>query len=483
MKIRLFSLSLILAIGLVCSAKPASAQAYGTRFTTTLIYQNPNTTPVTHIQIVYYPSPDNKNPISISRPDLPGGKSTSVFIGTLANASFGFHGALYIQSEPHLVVIQIQTPDPKSPVKVRPITNLPPDGSPTVLFASVLRNSFYANTILTIQNTDSQNNVVRLDLYNIDASLVHSTAFVLAPGEVYIFDAGKEQNFSFPDSFNGSAVVTATRMDMKTPGKIMGSAMEMDNVHLGAKTFEGLAHGSLEVFMPSAACNFDIGGRVLLNTAYAVQNNSSYSSTDVTVTYSNGTSHTQTIGPGAKASFVACQAKKMPANFLGAATIRSSAAPVIAIGKAYGGGLSTAFTGMAADSGSKNLALPYIRWATDGNWKNGTQQRTFITIQNIGSRPIHGIIRVSYYPCRGDTITHVISLGDDGLAPGAKVTSSPGRAEITQFGTCGKGPQVGGSAIVSGPENSQLAAVVRVQQWDNAHGIVVGEDYNGINAP
>jgi len=173
----------------------------------------------------------------------------------------------------------------------------------------------------------------------------------------------------------------------------------------------------------------------------------------------------------------------MPANFLGAAIIRSSAAPVVAIGKTYGGGLSTAFTGTSAGSGARNLALPYIRWANDENWDNGTQLRTFITIQNVGEKAIHGKIWIYYFQCRGEMVPHEINLGDDGLAPGAKVISNPNRATLDQFGKCGRGPQTGGSAIVSGPENSQLAAVVRVQQWDNAHGIIVGDDYNGINAP
>jgi len=483
MKGRIFILILFLAIGLVGFTTPAFAQAYGTSFSTTLIYQNPTASPATKIQIIYYASSDTKDPVIIARPDLAGGKSTSLFIGRLGRASSGFHGITYIQSEPSLVAIQMQIPSANSPVKVRPVTNLPLYGSPTILFASVLRNNYHANSILTIQNIDSQFNNVHLDLYDTNANLVFTTAFLLKPGEVYIFDAGKEQDNLLPDPFNGSAVATATRIDLKTPGSIMGTTMELDNLYLGAKTFEGVAHGSNEVFMPSAVCNFDIGGRVFLNTSYAVQNNSLSSSTEVAVFYSNGTTHTQTIGPGAKASFVTCQAKDMPSYFLGSAIIRSSAMPIVAIGKAYGGGLSTAFTGKAAGTGAKNLALPYIRWANETNWYNGTQERTFITIQNIGQETIHGKIRVYYYPCRGDMAIHEIPLGADGLVPGGKVISNPGRADLEQIGKCGKGPQVGGGAIVAGPENSQLAAVVRVQKWDDAHGIVVGEDYNGINAP
>jgi hypothetical protein len=376
----------------------------------------------------------------------------------------------------------VSNPDPNSQVKAHPVTNLPLTGSPTVLFASVLRNQFYANSILTIENIDSQENIVHLVLLNVQASLVYSSTFHLRPGEDHTFDVGDEEK-PLPEQFNGSAIVTATRLDGKTPGKIVGSVLELGSVYLGAKSFEGVSHGSVEVFMPSAACNFDIGGQVFLNTAYAVQNTSFNSPTDVTVTYSNGSFKTQSIAPGAKASLLACQTENMPTNFLGAAVLRSSSAPIVAIGKVFGGGLSTAFTGAPAGSGTKNLALPYIRWATEENWNNGTQQRTFITIQNIGSDFIHGNILVYYVPCRGQTVTHEIRLGNAGLAPGDKVNSKPSDANIIQFGACENGPQMSGSAIVIGPDNSQLAAVVRVEQWDQAHGIVAGEDYNAIMAP
>jgi hypothetical protein len=483
-KFRFFSLFLILTIlSLAYSVRLSAAQAYGTAFTTTIIFQNPTLGPANNIQIVYYATASTKDPISIPRPSLPGGMSTSIFIGTIGNAFAGFHGTMYIQSEPHLVAIQMQAPHTNSVVKVRPVTNLPPSGSPMVLFASVLRNYYHTNTVFTLQNIDSQINVIRINFYTVDAALAYSFSFLLEPGASYIFDAGKVQDNPLPDPFNGSAVVTTTRMDLRTPGNIMGSAMELDNIYLGANSFEGLAHGSLEVFMPSAACDFDLGGHVLVNTAYAVQNNSLFSPTEVTVSYSNGTSHTQTIGPGAKGSFVACQAPGMPENYSGAAVIRSSAAPVVVIGKTFGAGLSTAFTGTLAGSATRNLALPYIRWASDENWNNGTQQRTFISLQNAGTQTIHGKIWVYYIPCHGDIATHVISLGNDGLAPGAKVTSNPSRAGIEQIGSCGRGPQAGGSAIVAGPENSQLAAVVRVEQWDNARGSIVGDDYNGIIAP
>ena len=51
-----------------------------------------------------------------------------------------------------------------------------------------------------------------------------------------------------------------------------------------------------------------------------------------------------TIGPGAKASFIGCDV--MADGTYGAAVVESADQPVIAIGKAYGAGLSTAFNGV-----------------------------------------------------------------------------------------------------------------------------------------
>jgi hypothetical protein len=482
MKVPSFIAILILAIGLVANAGPASAQAYGTSFTTSTIYQNPELSTASRVHYIYFPSPETKNPIDIPRPDIPEGKTVSVFIGTLDQASQGFHGLTYVQSATKLVSIQMKTAQPSSPIRVRPLTNLPTYGSPTVWIPSVLRDESSANTILYIQNIDSQSDLVRLNLFDLQASLVYSSHLVLEPGETYTLDVNTLPEDQFPKKFNGSGLLIATLQDGKTPGNITANVLELDASFLGARSFEGLGHGKQQVFMPSAACNFDIGAGVLVNSAYAVQNADLNNATEVTVTYTNGITQTATLLPGAKVSLVTCTAAGMPSDFLGAATIRSNPTQIIALGKVYGAGLSTAFTGAPADSGTKDLALPYVRWVNDANWYQGTQQRTFIAIQNIGSEPVPSL-QVFFYPCHGERIAYDIPLPAEGLAPGQKVSLNPGDANFDQFGTCKNGPQVGGSALIVGAVNSQLAAVVRVQQWDSQHNIVVGEDYNAISLP
>jgi hypothetical protein len=227
--------------------------------------------------------------------------------------------------------------------------------------------------------------------------------------------------------------------------------------------------------MPSALCNYPVSGG-FTNTAYAVQNTSLTTSTNVTVEYSNGMSESQNIGPGAKGSFNACNATGMPNGFIGSAKITSSATDIIAIGKAAGQGLSTAFEGVAL--GSEKLALPYVRWATAANFNNGSQQRVNIAIQNVGTTTITGNILVKYIDRDGNVVgTHTITTD---VAPEAKVNSNATNAGLSEFGVYAGGTQFGGGAIIEGPAGSELAVVARVASVVVATGLRAGEDYNGI---
>jgi len=336
------------------------------------------------------------------------------------------------------------------------------------------QNQFDTNTLFSVQNTDSDPNDITIEFYNTSAAKVHEINTTVQPGAAYFVDAGTVSQLG--SSFNGSAVVTAAQNG--SPGSIVSSAMELSTTGTAASAFEGVASGGTTFYMPSALCKA-FGA----DTAYAVQNTSTTTNTSVTVLYSNGYSETQSIGPGAKKSFVACNAKKgtsgMPANFSGAATITSTQTPVIAIGKAFGSGLSTAFVG--ASTGYEKLALPYVRWANNSNYASGAKQRTFITIQNIGGSDIpSGDVTVTYVDKDGNTAgTH--TLGQ--IPAGEKVNSNASSAGINEPNEFGYyGTQFGGGAIVSGPSGSQLVVVARVSTQVSA-GTFASEDYNGIPAP
>jgi hypothetical protein len=233
-----------------------------------------------------------------------------------------------------------------------------------------------------------------------------------------------------------------------------------------------VASGAKKFYMPSALCN--AWGS---NTSYAVQNTDLTQSTNVTVTYSNGKTETKAIGAGAKASFIACNASGMPAGFSGSAVVQSTTTDIIAIGKAYGSGLSTAFVG--ASSGGDKMALPYVRWAKDSDYAAGNGQRVFLTIQNIGSTDLAaGDVTVKYIKYDGvqDGSTHSLPA----IPAGAKTNSNASNAGLAEFGKYGS--TYGGGAIIQAPAGAELAVVARVSTKVGGSQFA-SEDYNGMIAP
>jgi len=487
MKARLFSILVILALGLTgISFKPASAQAYTTSFTTSITYQNVGTAATTTLQIIFYASPTDTTGVTIDRPSLAAGAGTSVFIGSLSEINPGFQGSAVMQADQPLLATLVQVPAAGSPVKVRPLSNGFSAGAPQSLIATVLKGAFGNNTIFSVQNVDTEANNIEIKFYDTSAVLQYDCDSTKAPcntplqaGASLYWNVGAAGD-PLPPNFNGSAVVIAKRAD-NSDGAIVSTALELEITTNGGKAFQGVATGAKTFYMPSALCNYNIGGKPT-NSSYAIQNTDLANSTDVTVTYSNGASQTQTVGPGAKKSFIGCQAgAPMADGFIGSATVTSTATDVVAIGKVYGSGLSTAFEGVPAGGGSAKVALPYVRFANDTNWASGAQQRVYITIQNIGAAAISGDVVVTYLDCNGGTAgTDTIS---GGVAVGAKVNSNASKAGLTDFGLCNGGPNFGASAMITAPAGSELAVVARVQTLDPSTGLVVGEDYDGLNVP
>jgi hypothetical protein len=272
--------------------------------------------------------------------------------------------------------------------------------------------------------------------------------------------------------FNGSAIVSAVESGTSNPADIVASVLELSTTGADASAFEGVTGGANTVYMPSALCQA-FGA----TSAYAVQNTSQSSSANVTVAYSNGVSENATIAAGTKRSFIGCNATGMPTGFSGSATITSTGAPIVVIGKVFGSGNSTAFLG--ATEGYSTLALPYVRF-TETGWASGERQRAYIAVQNVGAPIAAGQVVLHYLDRNGVEVgTHTISQA---IATGEKVNSfamNPAvvgnDADLSEFGYIGG---FGGSVIVEGPSGSELVAVVRIQSVFGAG--VVGEDYNGI---
>jgi hypothetical protein len=470
MKLRIVSVLLALALAFVGFTPKVSAQAYSTSYTTSITYQNVGTAATTTLQVLFYATPTTTSPIAITRDNLAAGAGTSLFIGSLSEISAGFRGSAVMVADQPLLATLVQLPQGSATVKNRPLSNGFSDGAAQSLIASVLKNMFDSNTLLSVQNVDTATNHITIKFYDTSATLVDTVTATVESGAAYYVDAGVAAGLG--TSFNGSAVIAAKRADDTTDGKIISSAMELAIAGTGNKAFEGVASGAKTFYMPSALC-----AAYGADTAYAVQNTSLTTATDVTVTYSNGATETQNILPGAKKSFIACNATGMVTGYSGAATVVSATTDVVAIGKAYGSGLSTAFAGAA--SGSARVGLPYVRWASDANWANGSQQRAYLTIQNVGSATITGDIVVQYIDRAGTVVgTHTIS---DDLVVGAKTNSNATNAGLTEFGVY-TGPQFGGGALVIGPAGSQLAVVARISTQVSS-GVFASEDYNGMTAP
>jgi len=477
MKSKLLTMLVVATLLLSVFVGSASAQAYNAHFTTSITYVNVGAEATTTLDLLFYASPDDTEPTMFTLDNLEPNAAGSLFVGNLGDdiVPAGFEGDAIMQSDQPMLVTLVQIPQNAGNVKNRALSNGFTAGAPQALIATVLKSTFNTSTIFSVQNADSEMNTVLVSFYDTSANLVYTMTEDLEAGAPFYIDAGALDGLGA--SFNGSAVVQATRDDM-SDGSIVSSAMELEITTIGLKAFEGVASGGLKFYMPSALCQA-FGGS---DTAYAVQNTSLTDNTDVVVTYTdqNGVTYTDnaTIGPGAKASFVACNA--MPDGTYGAAVIDADPEPVVAIGKAYGLGITTAFNGV--DMGYAMIGLPYVRWATDANWANGTMQRTNITIQNVGADLAEGdVITVDYVGPDGDIKgTHEIVLPAGGLPNGAKVNSNPSLAGLDEFGFYGT--VYGGAAIITGPEGSELAAVARVSTQTSPN-VFVSEDYNSQPIP
>ncbi len=474
MKAKIFAVFMVIAM--LFSAfgfDNARAGAYTTQFTTSVTYMNVGTATTTTLKLYFYATPTDVAPTSYTMANAAVNAAGSIFIGGVDDliVADGFQGSAYMESDQMMQVTLVQLPQASTTVKNRALSNGFIAGGPTALIATVLKNTFGAYTIFSVQNADTVSNNVAIKFYNTSAALAHTINTSIAPGAAFYVDTGLIAEL--PVGFNGSAVIEAKRADTSN-GSIVASAMELDEPGIGLKAFEGVSQGAQLLYMSSALCNV-FGGT---NTSYAVQNTSLTTPTDVTVTFTDSlgndyVSATKTIGAGAKASFVACDT--MPQGTYGAAIVESTATDVVAIGKAYGAGLTTAFLGV--ESGAEQMGLPYVRYATDANYLAGLGQRTFISVQNVG-RPLVETeeVDVLFYDNTGTlagTYTYVVPAG--GLATGAKFSCSAASAGLLEFGIYGS--VYGGAAIIVGPTGTELAAIGRVST-QTSPGVYVSEDYN-----
>lgn len=466
LRVRAMMVALLLSIFAV-GGRGVSAQtnAYATAFTTSITYQNIGTG-TANINLTVYSS--TGTPSAIPASTLAANGAGSFFVGSVSGLGTTFNGSAVISADQPIAATLVQIPASASQVKNRPLSNGFSSGSGTVLIPTVLKSFANYTSKFVVQNTDSVANDFTVDFINpANGSVVYTANPTnVAPNTSVYYDAGTIA--ALTSTFNGSVKVTAVKTGTSNAGSAVGTALELQTNGVGAYASQAFpaSAAATKVFMATSLCNLVIPSGAT-TSFYAVQN-AGTASASVTVTYVgaagstpvNVTTTATTIAAGAKASFNPCTAAGVPSGFSGSATINSTQ-PILAIGKVNGGGLYTAFEG--ATAGSAKTALPYVRWLTPAQ---GGQQ-TYIAIQNVGTSAASSVT-VKYYSGAGALLgTHTIPS----IAAGAKASSNPTSAGVTNMGVGG------GSAVVEGA-NAQLIVVTRVTS--PVTGGTTGEDYNGI---
>ena len=455
MKYKVASIVLVLAMLLAGFTSGAQAGAYTTQFTTSVTYQNVGDGPAT-IQLVFF-NEGNANGIPLTLPELAPLAGTSIYVGGVGDIANGFKGSAVMSSDQPLVSTLVQIGKEGSGVAVRPMSNGFSSGSKYVLVPTVLKGQFDTNSIVSVQNVSFDSADYELVFVPVTgANIVVKKTNVPAHATLY-FDLGTMSQI--PAGFNGSLQVFSTQ-------EVVASAMELNINGIGAYAFEGATQFSDTIYMPSALCQYNNQ-----NSSYAIQNTTD-DEVEVVVKFAEG-GETEPIilAAGAKQSVNACEVND--AGYIGSAVIEATG-EIVAMGKVYGGGLSTAFLGFS--EGSSKIALPYVRWTTS-HWSDGARQRAYIAIQNVGGTDLAaGDVTVKYYDKTG-TLVGTDTLG--AIPAGGKANSNASNIGATgaEFGVYTDG-SYGGAAVVEGPDGAQLAVIVRIAQMTGS--TMVAEDYNGI---
>jgi hypothetical protein len=469
---------LLSVVLLLASVGMVSAETgYETKFASAITYQNVSNAPA-HVVFSFY-NEKSASAHTVER-DLAANAGSSLALGSLSGAEalpVGFMGSAVLSSDQSIVATLVQIPQPTtSTVRNRPLSNGFSAGAPQVLLASVLKNQFNTSSKFSIQNASDGAVDITVKFFRVgELAAAHTMTETNVPaGAAKYYDAGAITELG--PAFDGSAVASAVATGTANAANIVGTVLELQTNNVGVRAFEGIPSSAAgnTVYMATALCQ-----AFGTTSAYAVQNTSSADAANVTVTYSNGATETASIAAGGKRSFSGCTTG-VPAGFSGAATITSTGAPIVVIGKVGGSGRYTAFLGET--SGAAKLALPYVRWS-ETKFSTGQYQRGAIAIQNIGGAAVNGV-SVRYLNKNGQVVgTHTIAsipAGEKSNSNAMMATATnPGTQELSEFGNpeANPGGGFGGSVIVEGPSGSQLVAIVRISSQTAAG--IVAEDYNG----
>jgi hypothetical protein len=439
---------------------------------------NVDTQPAT-MTITFYPgggaAPIDFQPAAALNP----GAGTSYSVASINGIAAGFKGSAVVSSDARVVSTVVQfVAGGVGGRNVRPVSNgfQPSDAASSYLIPTVLSNEFNTTTVFAIQNAEAEPITATVKIYAVSSDLlVANVRYGIKAGESQFVDVSTIPGVN--SFFSGSATVDAVKVSDNSPGNIVVSSSEYNLTNYLASSVEATKGGANTVYMPIMLCK--LNGVGTATSSYAIQNADVVTSTfTLTVRKLDGSvqlnSETYTLKPSSKASVDLCKTGFLPAGFNGSAVINSTGGKIVAVGKVYGEGLSTAFLG--ATSGAQVLAAPYIRFAPNTTFQSGARQRTFIAVQNLGTDAVP--VTVSYRNKDGAEVKSV-TLNVPGN--GGKANTDPGSAGALdskgRFGEYDDG-SFGGGVIISGPTGAKLVATVRVLSGVGA--VRTGEDYNAI---
>ena len=475
-------------------AQPPSASQ---PFTTRIYVQNPNPNPASGI-INFFDELGSGMPHSVNVSfNLNSNGSTEILVGTLSGLGSGWKGSAVISADQPVVAASVQVP-PTGYGHMMSNAFTSAEGTSNLFLTTFLRNVGNEVSLFGVQNIESEAINIRARFIDTAGNPVITPTLVLQANTAKFFDAANAAATigpGFPAIFNGSVVVTATKVSDGSPARIVGISETRRNDtgsspnRFRAYAFEAipLSAGAQTIYVASALCKFGAGSQT---TFVAVQNLSFTSSTVVTVTYAAGANQpgqaTNTLPPLAKWSFNPCQTNSdLP--YSGAATITSSSQPIAAVAKNNQTSgpptqprYSTAF--LAQASGASRLAVPYIRWSPSSP---GTDFRSLIAIQNLGAIIPAGQLIVRYYAPDGTLVNTCTSVA--ALATGQKANSNVAAAFAggTNFNCTttqsddGASYSFTGSAVIEGPAGANLIAIIR-NTTPAASTQIHTEDFNAI---
>ncbi len=170
-----------------------------------------------------------------------------------------------------------------------------------------------------------------------------------------------------PSPFNGSVIIESDQQVVAIVNTVG------DGTYFASTT--GFSSGSTSTNLPLL-----MKGNAGFDTWFNVQNCGTVS-TNVTVTYSNATTETAAIAPGAAKTFDQATNAALPAGFVGSATVVSDGQPIVASVMQVGTGSTKAMLGYNSFSGGSTEIKAPLVMANNAGFFTGIQ------VMNVGSAP------------------------------------------------------------------------------------------------